>query len=59
MSRDFINKLDQQYISTHPELVRLLRKGEGINDLLAWDADTVLLKWVNYHLARVCIFFEQ
>eukprot|EP01134_Creolimax_fragrantissima_P002885 CFRG2885T1 len=51
-TREYIDKLNQEYISNHPELVRLLRKGEGIAELLSWDAETVLLKWVNYHLAR-------
>eukprot|EP01137_Pigoraptor_chileana_P015136 Opistho-2@70696 len=39
-------------VASHPELVRLLRKGEGIRDLLDVSAEQVLLRWFNYHLAR-------
>lgn len=37
---------------THPELIRLLQKGESINSLIDLPSEQVLLRWVNYHLRR-------
>ncbi len=39
-------------IVSHPELIRLLNKGEGLDTLLGLPSDQVLLRWANYHLAR-------
>lgn len=36
----------------HPELVALLREGETQADLLKMGPEAILLRWVNYHLAR-------
>lgn len=37
-------------LQVHPELFRLLREGESLQDLLALPADAILIRWVNYHL---------
>eukprot|EP00124_Ichthyophonus_hoferi_P005726 Ihof_evm1s920 gene=Ihof_evmTU1s920 len=47
-----VDKIDRPFISSHVELVRLLRKGEGINDLLGWTGPEILLRWINHHLYR-------
>eukprot|EP00123_Amoebidium_parasiticum_P019390 comp24921_c0_seq1/m.46913 comp24921_c0_seq1/g.46913 ORF comp24921_c0_seq1/g.46913 comp24921_c0_seq1/m.46913 type:complete len:482 (-) comp24921_c0_seq1:315-1760(-) len=52
MATALVNKIDRSYISSHVELVRLLRKGEGINDLLGWNGHQILMRWVNHHLYR-------
>jgi hypothetical protein len=31
----------------------LLKRGEGIHDLLHWSPDALLIRWLNHHLARV------
>eukprot|EP00762_Andalucia_godoyi_P008019 ANDGO_03484.mRNA.1 Fimbrin len=36
----------------HPELVRLLKDGEDLADLLKMPPEQLLLRWVNYHLER-------
>lgn len=35
--------------------MRLLKRGEGIDTLLGWDHEALLLRWINHHLARVCL----
>lgn len=49
----------QCFKNSHHELVRLLKRGEGIDTLLAWSPETLLLRWVNHHLARVCLTFRH
>ena len=35
-----------------PELVVLLAEGEELHDLLKLDPESILLRWINFHLAR-------
>ncbi|KAI3640768.1 hypothetical protein MIR68_001646 [Amoeboaphelidium protococcarum] len=35
-----------------PELIRLLKDGESIKDLLDMKSDALLLRWFNFHLAK-------
>ena len=37
-------------LKEHPELVRLLRDGEELSDLMALPPDQILLRWFNFHL---------
>lgn len=37
-------------LQLHPELYRLLRPGETLDDFLALTAEEILVRWVNYHL---------
>jgi len=37
-------------LKEHPELVRLLREGEELSDLMALPPDQILLRWFNFHL---------
>ena len=37
-------------LTVHPELYRLLRPGETIEDLLKLKPEEILLRWLNYHL---------
>ena len=37
-------------IKDHPKLVKLLKEGEDLNDLLALSKEDILLRWMNYHL---------
>jgi len=37
-------------ISIHPELFRLLKDGETLDDLLKLPTDQILVRWMNYHL---------
>lgn len=39
-------------LSHHPELFRLLREGEVLEELLRIPPDALLLRWVNYHLEK-------
>jgi len=39
-------------LKAHPELIRLLEDGEEMSDLLALPPEQILLRWVNYHLAK-------
>eukprot|EP00817_Percolomonadidae_sp_ATCC50343_P001609 CAMPEP_0117423956 /NCGR_PEP_ID=MMETSP0758-20121206/4481_1 /TAXON_ID=63605 /ORGANISM="Percolomonas cosmopolitus, Strain AE-1 (ATCC 50343)" /LENGTH=506 /DNA_ID=CAMNT_0005207465 /DNA_START=1271 /DNA_END=2788 /DNA_ORIENTATION=+ len=39
-------------LKEHPELVRLLKDGETLEDLLKLPAEELLIRWVNYHLAN-------
>jgi plastin-1 len=35
-----------------PELVKLLKEGEELEDLLSLHPEEILLRWINYHLAK-------
>jgi len=37
-------------LKEHPELMRLLMKGEKLEDLLKLSPEKILLRWMNYHL---------
>jgi hypothetical protein len=37
---------------SRPELIRLLLPGESLKDLLKLSSEQLLVRWVNYHLAR-------
>jgi len=37
-------------ISIHPELFRLLKDGETLDDLLKLPTEQILVRWMNYHL---------
>jgi len=37
-------------ISIHPELFRLLKDGETLDDLLKLPTEQILIRWMNYHL---------
>lgn len=37
-------------LKNHPELVRLLKEGESIGDLLKLPKEDILLRWFNHHL---------
>lgn len=39
-------------LKAHPELIRLLRDGEDMNDLLALPPEEILKRWVNYHMEK-------
>jgi len=39
-------------LKSHPELIRLLKDGEQINDLLRLNPEDILLRWFNYHLTN-------
>lgn len=39
-------------LTHHPELYRLLKEGQTIEDLLRLSPEELLILWVNYHLAR-------
>ena len=39
-------------LQAHPELVRLLREGEEMADLLKLSPEELLIRWVNYHLQQ-------
>ncbi|OAA35035.1 fimbrin [Metarhizium rileyi] len=45
--RGLLSKID---IKLHPELYRLLRKGETLEQFLRLPPDQILLRWFNYHL---------
>lgn len=47
-----IELLSKISLTAHPELVRLLQEGETLEDLMKLPPDQILLRWVNYHLAR-------
>jgi plastin-3 len=36
----------------HPNLVALLRDGESLEELMKLSPEQILIRWVNYHLAR-------
>jgi plastin-1 len=42
--------LGELSIKKHPELVRLLKDGESLTDLLKLHPEDILLRWFNYHL---------
>lgn len=37
-------------LKNHPELMRLLRDGESLEEFMKLPPDQILLRWVNYHL---------
>lgn len=39
-------------VVSHPELIRLLQKGETIQTLIELTPEKILLRWFNYHLKR-------
>jgi len=39
-------------LRNHPGLVALLEDGETIEDLMKLSPEQILIRWVNYHLAR-------
>jgi len=45
-----IGLLSKINLQVHPELYRLLEKGEALEDFLKLPADAILLRWFNYHL---------
>lgn len=47
-----IGLLSQISLTEHPELARLLRDGETIQDLLKMGPEEILLRWFNYHLEQ-------
>lgn len=47
-----IGLLSEVNLSHHKELVALLREGETLEDLRRLTPEELLLRWVNYHLAR-------
>lgn len=44
--------LAQVNLKSHPELIRLLKDGEQIGDLLKLNPEELLLRWFNYHLTN-------
>ncbi|XP_076451114.1 plastin-1-like [Babylonia areolata] len=47
-----IGLLSDINLAHHPGLVNLLLDGETIEDLIRLSPEQILLRWVNYHLAR-------
>nr|KAG5695685.1 hypothetical protein BaRGS_022362 [Batillaria attramentaria] len=47
-----IGLLSDINLAHHPGLVNLLQEGETIEDLIKLSPEQILLRWVNYHLAR-------
>lgn len=39
-------------LKAHPELIRLLREGESMEDFLKLSAEEILKRWMNFHLAE-------
>jgi len=37
-------------IAVHPELFRLLKDGESLDEMLKLPAEQILIRWMNYHL---------
>lgn len=44
--------LRQVNLKSHPQLIRLLKEGETINELLKLNPEELLLRWFNYHLTN-------
>lgn len=44
--------LAQVNLKSHPQLIRLLKDGELITDLLRLNPEDLLLRWFNYHLSN-------
>jgi plastin-1 len=42
--------LKEVNLNNHPQLIRLLKDGEQIGDLLKLNPEDLLLRWFNYHL---------
>ena len=47
IKRGLLGKINLQL---HPELYRLLKTGETLEEFLALTAEEILVRWVNYHL---------
>lgn len=47
-----IGLLQDINLKNHPELVRLLQDGETLQDLLKLPPEQILIRWVNYHMAK-------
>lgn len=47
-----VQLLSQITIKEHPELVRLLKEGEELVDMLKLPPEEILLRWINYHLKK-------
>jgi len=45
-------------LKQHPELIRLLNKGEEMHDLLALPPEEILKRWFNYHLEKQKYFMR-
>lgn len=39
-------------LKSHPQLVRLLKEGENLSDLLKLNKEDLLLRWFNHHLTN-------
>lgn len=39
-------------LKAHPELILLLKPGEQLEDLLKLPAESILIRWVNYHMEK-------
>jgi hypothetical protein len=39
-------------LTNHPELYRLLKDGETLADCIELSPETILLRWLNYHLKQ-------
>jgi plastin-1 len=46
-------------LKQHPELIRLLNKGEDMHDLLASSPEQILKRWFNYHLKKTKLFYAN
>jgi plastin-1 len=44
--------LKEVNLKAHPQLIRLLKDGEVLSDLLKLSPEDLLLRWFNYHLAN-------
>ncbi len=42
--------LKEVNLKSHPQMIRLLREGEDLNNLLKCNPENLLLRWFNYHL---------
>ncbi len=47
-----IGLLSDINLSEHPDLAALLLDGETLADLMRLSPEEILIRWVNYHLAR-------
>ncbi|EPZ31339.1 Actinin-type, actin-binding domain-containing protein [Rozella allomycis CSF55] len=46
------NLLAEVNLVSHPELIRLIQKGETLQTLLSLKSEQILLRWFNYHLKK-------
>jgi plastin-1 len=44
--------LKEVNLKAHPQLIRLLKDGEQLSDLLKLSPEDLLLRWFNYHLTN-------